>query len=121
MTGYIILEQEKVYPLFSGHNTVCVAVAVIELGMVEAADFVHFKLEAPGGIVDIEAKMTGKRVDSISMVGMKSFVEKQDLSTNRKEILDLIPVNPSDGTGIKKTISNRVTQFGYQTRLEIDN
>ena len=102
MTGYIILEQEKVYPLFSGHNTVCVAVAVIELGMVEAADVVHFKLEAPGGIVDIEAKMTGKRVDSISMVGMKSFVEKHDLSTSKKEILDLIPVNPSDGTGTKE-------------------
>ena len=101
MTGYIILEQEKVYPLFSGHNTVCVAVAVIELGMVETADLVNFKLEAPGGIVDIEARMTGKRVDSISMIGMKSFVEKQDLSTSRKEILDLMPVNPNDRSGIK--------------------
>ena len=98
MTGYIILEQEKVYPLFSGHNTVCVAVAVIELGMVNAAETVNFKLEVPGGIVEIEAKMTGKRVDSISMVGMKSFVEKQGLCTTRKEILDLMPVNPSDGT-----------------------
>ena len=40
--------------------------------------------------MDLEAKMTGKRVDSISMIGMKSFVEKQDLSTSRKEILDLL-------------------------------
>ena len=94
--------------------------------MVEAADVVHFKLEAPGGIVDIEAKMTGIRVDSISMVGMKSFVEKQDLSTNKKEILDLMPVNPNDGTGIKKINFKSgdptwVPTWYSQTRLEIDN
>lgn len=77
--------------------------------MVKAGNTVNFKLEAPGGIVEIEAKMTENRVDSISMVGMKSFVEKQDLSTNRKEILDLMPLNPSDGTGRKKAHMKSLT------------
>ena len=27
--GYIILEQEAVYPLFSGHNTICVVTALL--------------------------------------------------------------------------------------------
>ena len=38
VSGYIILEQNKIYPLFSGHNTICVATAVIELGMVKIGD-----------------------------------------------------------------------------------
>ena len=35
VTGYIILEQNAIYPLFSGHNTVCTATAVVELGLVD--------------------------------------------------------------------------------------
>lgn len=32
--GYIILEQGAIYPLFSGHNTICVATALLETGMI---------------------------------------------------------------------------------------
>lgn len=32
--GYVILEQNKVYPAMSGHNTICVATALLETGMV---------------------------------------------------------------------------------------
>ena len=31
--GYVILEQGKIYPAMSGHNTICVATALIETGM----------------------------------------------------------------------------------------
>ena len=75
VTGYIILEQNAIYPLFSGHNTVCTATAVVELGLVDkewlfqTISFLwrnlrkqvlkqtekqdgrtKFKMEAPGGI-----------------------------------------------------------------------
>ena len=36
--GYVILEQDKIYPLFSGHNTICVATALIETGLVLIQD-----------------------------------------------------------------------------------
>ena len=98
--GFIILMQGKVTALFSGHNTICVAVAVIELGLVETADNLNFKLESPGGVIDIEAEMNEGRIISVSIVGMKSFVEKQDLSTDRKEIIDLLPVNSINRIGI---------------------
>ena len=76
--GYIILEQNAVYPLFSGHNTggcirgilssflrlnqpldqVCVAVALVELGIVQLVDnSARFKMEAPGGVIEIEAEL----------------------------------------------------------------
>ena len=31
--GYVILEQNKVYPAMSGHNTICVATALLETGV----------------------------------------------------------------------------------------
>jgi proline racemase len=37
--GFVILEQNKVYPAMSGHNTICVATALLETG--EAALTLH--------------------------------------------------------------------------------
>ena len=48
--------------------------------------------------------MSGNRVDSISMIGMKSFVEKQNLKSSKKEILDLLPVQ-SDGIVIERPVN----------------
>ena len=33
--GYIIAEQNGIYPLFSGHNTICVVTALLETGQAE--------------------------------------------------------------------------------------
>ena len=55
--GYIIAEQNCIYPLFSGHNTICVATAVLETGLVAMQEpHTMIKLEAPGGIIEITAK-----------------------------------------------------------------
>lgn len=32
--GFVVLEQNKVYPMMSGHNAICVATALLETGMV---------------------------------------------------------------------------------------
>jgi proline racemase len=52
----VILEQNCIYPLMSGHNTICVATALLYSGMVaipEAPETeqvtVEFDLEAPAG------------------------------------------------------------------------
>ena len=93
VTGYIILEQNAVYPLFSGHNTVCTATAVVELGLVDnrTDGAVSFKMEAPGGVVEIEATIEKGRAVAISMTSMPSFVVLQNQTMKRKEILDLVP------------------------------
>lgn len=36
--GYVILEQNTIYPLMSGHNTICVATALLETGMVRMVE-----------------------------------------------------------------------------------
>ena len=57
MTGYIIAEQHGIYPLFSGHNTICVVTALLETGQLSMVEpLTEFKLEAPGGLISIEAE-----------------------------------------------------------------
>ena len=119
------MEQNAVYPLFSGHNTgggyrilfekfqllrspldqVCVAVALVELGMVQLVDnHATFKMEAPGVIIEIEAKVKVQTIKFskvflkfqngetfITMKSMPSFVVLQGQQMNRSEIISLLP------------------------------
>jgi len=81
--GYIIAEQNTIYPLFSGHNTICVATAVLETGLVLMQEpETRLKLEAPGGIIDITAKCSNGRVMEVAMTAMPSFVCKTDVVLN---------------------------------------
>ena len=56
--GYVILEQNCIYPMMSGHNTICVATALLYSGMIEMPhnndeNMVEFDLEAPAGDTSI--------------------------------------------------------------------
>merc|ERR1712087_162670 len=54
--GFVIAEQNAIYPAMSGHNTICVATALLETGMVPMEEpCTKFVLEAPAGLIDIEA------------------------------------------------------------------
>ena len=75
--GYIIAEQNMIYPLFSGHNTICVVTALLETGTVTMVEPVtQFKLEAPGGLIAVKAHCQSGRVIKVEMTAMPSFVGK---------------------------------------------
>ena len=38
--GYIIAEQNGIYPLFSGHNTICVVTALLETGQAQSSTLI---------------------------------------------------------------------------------
>ena len=62
--GFVIGEQNKIYPAMSGHNTICVATALIESGMVPMEEpITNFTIEAPGGLIDITAQILTKEDD----------------------------------------------------------
>ncbi len=76
VAGYIIMEVMG-YPIYSGSNTMCTATAVIENGLVEKKDgILNFKLEAPAGLVDIEARVENGIVESITCEGLPSYIHK---------------------------------------------
>ena len=73
---YVIAEQNKIYPLMSGHNTICVATALLECGVVPMVEPISkFTLEAPAGPIEITAKCQKGKAESISFRNAPSFVE----------------------------------------------
>lgn len=78
---YVIGEQQKIYPLMSGHNTICVATALLECGVITMREpSTDFVLEAPAGPIAITAKCKGGKAQSIALTNAPSFVEHLDVS-----------------------------------------
>jgi len=77
--AFVIAEQAKVYPLMSGHNTICVATALVECGLLPEDRRERFVLEAPSGPVPVEADVAEDgRCRSITFQGPPSFVAVRD-------------------------------------------
>ncbi len=76
--GYVIMEQTE-YPPMSGSNTICVATALIETGMIEYDEPVtNLKLESPAGLIEVEAKVERGKVSSVSFQNVPSFAVHLD-------------------------------------------
>lgn len=64
--GFIIMELMG-YPVISGTNTMSTAIALLETGMVPMAEGLRpLTLEAPGGLISVEAMCAGGKVESLS-------------------------------------------------------
>jgi len=76
--GYVIMEPTE-YPAMSGSNTICVSTVLLETGMVPMTEPVTtFRLEAPGGVVEITAGCRAGKVDWIELVNVPSFADAID-------------------------------------------
>jgi proline racemase len=76
--GYVIMEPTE-YPAMSGSNTICVATVLLETGMVEMVEPVTtFRLEAPGGVVEITAGCRDGKVEWVEVENVPSFAERLD-------------------------------------------
>ena len=85
--SYIIMEQNKIYPAMSGHNTICVATALLETGMVpmipdnpnkissDGSFITTFTLEAPAGLIEIKAKCQNGKALQITLTNTASFMD----------------------------------------------
>lgn len=81
---YVIGEQGKLYPAMSGHNTICVATALLECGIVEMLEpITQFTLEAPAGLVHITASCQDGKAESITFRNTQpAFVECLNVKVN---------------------------------------
>ena len=76
--GFIIMEPADTPPM-SGSNSICVSKVVLETGIVPLIEPVtRMTLEAPGGLVDVEAQCKDGKVTSIRVRNVASFVHKLD-------------------------------------------
>ncbi len=78
--GYIIMEVMG-YPIYSGSNTICTATAVLEAGLVPKQEGrQRFMLEAPAGLVQIEALVENDVVEAITCEGLPSYIDTHKAS-----------------------------------------
>jgi proline racemase len=76
--GYVIMEPTE-YPPMSGSNTICVATVLLETGMVPMVEPVtRFRLEAPGGPVDITAGCRNGKVEWVELENVPCFAPRLD-------------------------------------------
>ncbi|MGP9539110.1 proline racemase family protein [Brachybacterium sp. AOP43-C2-M15] len=78
--GYIIMEAMG-YPMYSGSNTICVATALLETGMIAMVEGEQkVVLESPAGLARITARNADGRVESITTQGEPAYVAERGLS-----------------------------------------
>ncbi len=76
--GFIVMEQTE-YPAMSGSNAICVTTALIETGMVPVEEPVtRLKLEAPAGLIEVEAKVKNGKCESVTFENVPAFVAYLD-------------------------------------------
>jgi proline racemase len=67
------MEQVE-YPPMSGTNTICVATVLIETGMVPSKEGINtLTLEAPAGLVEVEAEVVGGQVVRVTFRNVPAF------------------------------------------------
>lgn len=78
--GFIIMEPEDTPPM-SGSNSICIATVLLETGILEMTEPVtHLILEAPGGLVEIEAHCKDGKATRIFVQNVPSFADKLDVN-----------------------------------------
>ena len=76
--GFIIMEPEHTPPM-SGSNSMCVATVLLNQGMVEMTEPVtRMTLEAPGGLVEVEAQCRNGRAERVRVTNVPSFAVRLD-------------------------------------------
>ena len=71
--GFVIMEQVE-YPAMSGSNTICVATALLETGMVPMREPVtDLVLEAPAGLVGVRAECSNGKVTKVTFRNVPAF------------------------------------------------
>ena len=73
--GFIIMEPEFTPPM-SGSNAICVATVLLETGIIPMREPVtSLKLEAPGGLIEVEVTCSNGKAERVLLLNVPSFVD----------------------------------------------
>lgn len=77
--GFVVLESTE-YPAMSGSNTMCVTTVLLETGILPMVEPVtHLTLEAPAGLIKVEAECSNGKVTGVRFTNQPAFVYHQDV------------------------------------------
>lgn len=74
--GFIIMEPEDTPPM-SGSNSICVATVLLDTGIIPMTEpETRMVLEAPGGLVEVVARCSDGKAQSITVTNVPSFADR---------------------------------------------
>lgn len=77
--AWIIMEPEDTPPM-SGSNSMCVTTVLLETGILPMQEpLTRLVLEAPGGLIQVEAQCDAGKVTEVSVTNVASFADKLDV------------------------------------------
>lgn len=84
--GFVIMEQSE-YPAMSGSNTICVTTALVETGRVPVSEpTTRLTLEAPAGLIRVEARVENGRCVAVSFDNLPAFAAHLDATVAVPEL-----------------------------------
>ena len=84
--GFVIMEQVE-YPPMSGTNTICVATALLETGVIPMQEPVtHLTLEAPAGLIRVRAECRDGKVTQVAFRNVPAFAVHLDAAIEVKTL-----------------------------------
>lgn len=88
--AWIIMEPKHTPPM-SGSNSICVSTVLLETGILPMQEpITHLRLEAPGGLIEVQAKCANGHVESVRVTNVPSFVSSLNSSLEVEGVGTLI-------------------------------
>lgn len=81
----LFIETSGCLPM-CGHGTIGTITIAIEEGLIQPKTPGFLKMEAPAGLVLVEYKQEGKKVKSVKLTNVKSFLAAEDLDIETEEL-----------------------------------
>jgi len=117
--GWIIMEPADTPPM-SGSNSMCVSTVLLETGIVEMHEpLTNLVLEAPGGLIEVEASCRSGKVEKVRIRNLPSFVDKLD-ATIEVEGLGTLKVDTAFGGDSFAIVDARALGFALTPDEALD-
>src|SRR5690606_29050331 len=79
--GVLFIETSGCLPM-CGHGTIGTVTVMIEEGLVIPKTLGFLNLETPAGLIKVSYKQEGKKVKSVKLVNVKSYLAEQAISVD---------------------------------------
>jgi len=127
----LFIETSGCLPM-CGHGTIGTITIAIEEGLITPKIPGKIRMEAPAGLVEIEYKTTGKKVDWVKLKNVKSYLAAENLTVNCPELGELTfdvsyggnfyaIVDPQKNfSGIHNFTASKIVQYSQIVRANIN-
>ena len=100
--GILFIETSGCLPM-CGHGTIGTVTVAIEEGLVSPKNPGTLRLETPAGLVKVSYVQEGKKVKSVKIVNIKSYLAKEDISVD-SDVLGELKVDVVTETGLDELL-----------------